>query len=57
MDKKEFSETKTIISDDGKTVTTVTVSGSSSGDTSASSSTVTTSVTTTVTSERNSTKD
>lgn len=57
MNKKEFSETKTIISDDGKTITTVTVSGSSSGNTSTSSSTVTTSVTTTVTSGGNSTKD
>ena len=31
MEKKEFHETKTIISDDGKTVTTVSVSGSSTG--------------------------
>lgn len=29
MDKKEFTETKTVISPNGKTVTTVTVSGSS----------------------------
>ena len=29
MEKKEFHETKTIISDDGKTVTTSFVSGSS----------------------------
>lgn len=43
MDKKEFTETKTVISPDGKTVTTVTVSGNS--EVSQGSSSVTTSVT------------
>lgn len=49
MEKKEFHETKTIISDDGKTVTTVSVSGSSTSSSSSVSSTTTSSVTTTVT--------
>jgi len=29
MSKKEFSQTRTVVSPDGKTVTTITVSGSS----------------------------
>ena len=49
MEKKEFHETKTMISDDGKTVTTVSVSGSSTSSSSSVSSTITSSVTTTVT--------
>ena len=49
MEKKEFHETKTIISDDGKTVTTVSVSGCSTSSSGAVSSTTTSSVTTTVT--------
>ena len=49
MEKKEFHETKTMISDDGKTVTTVSVSGSITSSSSSVSSTTTSSVTTTVT--------
>lgn len=49
MEKKEFHETKTFISDDGKTVTTVSVSGSSTSSNSTVSSTTISSVTTTVT--------
>ena len=41
--KKKFSETKTVVSPDGKTVTTMTVSGSS--ETTVNSSTVSTSFT------------
>ena len=49
MEKKEFHETKTMISDDGKTVTTVSVSGSSTSSSRTVSSTTTSSVTTSVT--------
>ena len=44
MSKKEFSQTKTVVSPDGKTITTMTVSGSS--ETTKNTSTVTTSTTT-----------
>ena len=54
--KKEFSQTKTVVSPDGKTVTTMTVSGSSETtgnsktvSTTFSASTTTTSTTTTTT--------
>lgn len=54
--KKEFSETKTAVSPDGKTVTTMTVSGScettensSTVSTTFTASTTTTSTTTTIT--------
>ena len=53
MESKKFKGTKTIVSEDGKTVTTVTVSGSSSSNKSTNTSTVTTSVTTTVTTGEN----
>ena len=43
MSKKEFSQTKTVVSPDGKTITTMTVRGSS--ETTENTSTVTTSVT------------
>jgi hypothetical protein len=48
MDKNKFCETKTIISPDGKTVTTINVCGSSTGEASTTSSSITTSVTTTI---------
>ena len=48
MKKQEYSETHTLISPDGKTVTTVTVSRSSSSDTVTSSTSVTTSSSVTV---------
>lgn len=41
MSKKDFSQTRTVVSPDGKTVTTMTVSGSS--ETAENTSTVTTS--------------
>ncbi|MBR5683198.1 MAG: hypothetical protein IKW96_07950 [Ruminococcus sp.] len=54
--KKEFLETKTVVSPDGKTVTTMTVSGSSETkenskivSTTVTASTTTTSTTTTIT--------
>lgn len=48
--KKEFSETKTVVSPDGKTITTMTVSGSSETSKNVSMvSTTTTSSTTTTT--------
>lgn len=54
--KKEFSETKTVVSPDGKTITTMTVSGSSETmensstvSTTFTASTTTTSTTTTTT--------
>ena len=43
MSKKEFSQTKTVVSPDGKTITTMTVSGSS--ETTKNTSPVTTSFT------------
>lgn len=45
MSKKEFSQTRTVISPDGKTITTMTVSGSS--EMTKNTSTVMTSTTTT----------
>lgn len=44
-----FSETKTIVSPDGKTVTTVKISSESTGDTSRTFTSVTTTTTTTTT--------
>ena len=46
MENNRSSETKTFLSDDGKTVTTVSVSGSSTNNSSTITSTTTTSVTT-----------
>ena len=54
MENNKFSETKTFVSDDGKTVTTVTVSGNSTSNSSTVTFTTTTSVTTTVKNEHNS---
>ncbi len=51
--KKEFSETKTVVSPDGKNVTTMTVSGSS--ETTENSKTVSTSFTTSTTTTSTST--
>ncbi len=50
-EKREFHETKTFVSDDGKTITTVSVSSTSNSST--VSSTTTSSVTTTVTNNGN----
>jgi len=46
MNKKEFSETKTVVSDDGKTTITTSISGCTISDTNTVTSTTTVSTTT-----------
>ena len=49
MNKEEFSQTKTVVSPDGKTTITITINGSSVSSANMSTSTVSTTTTTTTT--------